>query len=376
MIFTGFAREIIMKEEYHMKKLLTILLALMLVLSCTAAFAERADLTTMGFKVASINATNAHGWRSVYDAQLREVAEDYIAKGIISEYQEFCPQNDSATEVQMFETCINDGYDIILINAIGSSGLDACFEQAEEAGILVVPVDNLYPWEGSIGVQTNQYAWAGNACDYLCKSLEGKGKILQFNGQVATTGSSARADTWAEILAEYPDIEVVYYGAHGWSQTESKVLMAEVLASGIEYDGILTEEACVGILEAIEEAGAAYPKAMTSDEEIGYLRMLDRINADEKVIDFYIIENPPGIGATALKLAVRIKAGWEWNDGVLDPGTSGNLVYYYNPTLIVTQDGVQGITLAEAIEMTKDMSDTDQVSAFITEEVADACFAE
>ncbi len=359
-----------------MKKLVCTLLALLMLLTCASALAERSDLTTMGFKVASLNATNAHGWRSVYDAQLREVAEEYMELGIISEYQEFCPQNDSATEVQMFETCINEGYDIILINAIGSSGLDACFEAAEEAGILVVPVDNLYPWEGSIGVQTNQYVWAGNACRYLCEALGGKGKILQFNGQVATSGSSVRSDTWAEVLAEYPDIEVVYYGAHNWSQTESKVVMAEVLASGIEYDGILTEEACVGILEAIEEAGAEYPKAMTSDEEIGYLRMLERINADETKIDFYIIENPPGIGATALKLAVRMKAGWEWNDGVLADGTDGNLVYYYEPTLIVTQDGSEGISLAEALEMTKDMEDTDQVSAYITDEVADACFAE
>jgi len=358
-----------------MKKLVCILLVLIMALGASA-MAERADLTTMGFKVASINATNAHGWRSVYDAQLREVANDYIAKGIISEYQEFCPQNDSAVEQQMFETCINEGYDIILLNAIGSSGLDACFEMAAEAGILVVPVDNLYPWEGSVGVQNNQTIWAGNGVRYLCEALGGKGKILQFNGQVATTGAVLRANVWEEVLKDYPEIEVVYYGAHGWSQTESKVLMAEVLAAGIEYDGILTEEACVGILEAIEEAGAAYPKAMTSDEEIGYLRMLDRINKDEKTIDFYIIENPPGIGASALKLAVRMKAGWEFADGVLADGTDGNLVYYYTPTLIVTQDGgVDGsISLAEAMEMTKDMDDTDQLSAYLTEEVADAAF--
>ena len=361
-----------------MRKLACLILAFAMLLTCTAALAERTELTTMGCKVASINATNAHGWRSVYDAQLREVANDYIEKGIISEYQEFCPQNDSATEVQMFETCINEGYDIIILNAIGSSGLDACFEAAEEAGILVVPVDNLYPWEGSIGVQSDQRVWAANSCRYLCEALGGKGKILQFNGQVAATGSSLRADTWKSVLEEYPDIEVVYYGAHGWSQTESKVLMAEVLASGIEYDGILTEEACVGLLEAIEEAGAPYPKAMTSDEEIGYLRMLNRINADEKVIDFYIIENPPGIGATALKLAVRMRAGWTWKDGVLEEGVSNNLVYYSTPSLIVTQDGsAEGsISLAEAIEMTKDMEDTDQLSAYITDEIADGCFEE
>ena len=61
---------------------------------------------------------------------------------------------------------------------------------------------------------------------------------------------------------------------------------------------------------------------------------------------------------------------------MLADGTDGNLVYYYEPTLIVTQDGSEGISLAEALEMTKDMEDTDQVSAYITDEVADACFAE
>ncbi len=74
----------------------------------------------------------------------------------------------------MFETAINEGYDIILINAGGSSGLDSCFEQAEEAGILVVPVDNLYPWAGSIGVQTDQTTWAGNSCKALCEGIGGK----------------------------------------------------------------------------------------------------------------------------------------------------------------------------------------------------------
>ena len=353
-----------------MKKILFLLLTLVLLFTfVSAASAERAELGTQGLKVASINWTNAHGWRSVYDAQLREVAEEYKKLGIISQYDEYCPNMDSAQEVAMFETAINEGYDIILINAGGSSGLDSCFEQAEEAGILVVPVDNLYPWAGSIGVQTDQTVWAGNGCKALCEGIGGKGDILMFHGQMGATGAGIRGDVWQKCLADYPDIKVVYEGAHNWSQTESKKLMAEVLASGIKYDAILTEEACVGILEAIEEAGAPYPKFMTSDEEVGYLRMLNRINADKKVIDFYIIENPPGIGASALKLAVRMAAGWEFADGVLKEGTDGNQVYYYTPTYIVTPD-----TLSKAIEDTADMADTDQVSAYLTEETADAAF--
>src|SRR5512140_3171529 len=99
-----------------------------------------------GLKVASINWTNAHGWRSTYDAQLKEVADKYIAEGVISKYQALTPNQDPALELQYFQQSINDGYDIILINAGGSSGLDTAFEQAAAKGILVVPVDNIYPY--------------------------------------------------------------------------------------------------------------------------------------------------------------------------------------------------------------------------------------
>ena len=145
--------------------------------------------------------------------------------------------------------------------------------------------------------------------------------------------------------------------------------MSEVIASGIEYDAILTEEGCVGILQAIEEAGAPYPEFITSDEEVGFVRMLDRINADGDVIDFVIIENPPGVGASALKIAVRMAAGWEFKDDALKEDANGALVAYYTPTYTVTPD-----TLADAVEKWKDSEDTDQMSTYLTEEAADAYF--
>ncbi len=323
-----------------------------------------------GLKVASINWTNAHGWRSTYDAQLKEVADEYIAQGIISQYQALCPNQDPALEVQYFQQCINDGYDIILINAGGSSGLDACFEEAAEKGILAVPVDNIYPYPGVIGVQTDQAVWAQTNFDALVKHFDGKpAKVLNFSGMPGTTGSGLRGDTWNAGLEANPNFEIVYQGAHSWSDVESKKLMSEVIASGIEYDAILTEEACVGILQAIEEAGADYPEFMTSDETVGYIRMLDKINADGTVVDFQIIENPPGIGASALKLAVRMAQGKQFKDGVLKEDANGTKVAYYTPTYTVTPD-----TLKDALAMWKDAAETDQMSTYLTDEAADAYF--
>lgn len=336
----------------------------------TAGSAPTAAPAKKTLKVASINWTNAHGWRSTYDAQLKQVADKYIADGVISKYQALCPNQDPALEVQYFDQCINDGYDIILINAGGSSGLDASFEKAKAKGILAVPVDNIYPYPGVVGVQTDQGVWAGTNFDAMVKHFSGrKAKVVNLSGMPGTTGSGLRGDIWNAKLKENPNFEIVYRGAHSWSDVESKKLMAEVIASGIKYDAILTEEACVGILQAIEEAKAPYPEFMTSDETVAYVRMLDRINKDKTVIDFQVIENPPGIGASALKLAVRMAQGKQFKDGALKKDAKGTLVAYYTPVYTVTP-----ATLKDAVAKWKDAADTDQMSTYLTDQAADAYF--
>jgi ribose transport system substrate-binding protein len=336
----------------------------------TTSAAASAEPAKKGLKVASIDWTNAHGWRSTYDAQVKEVADAYIKAGIVSEFQALCPNQDPALEVQYFNQCINDGYDIILINAGGSSGLDACFQKAKDKGIIAVPVDNIYPFPGVVGVQTDQGVWAQTNFDAMVKHFGDKEvNVINFSGMPGTTGSGLRGDIWNAALKAHPNFHIVYQGAHSWSDVESKKLMSEVIASGIKYDAILTEEACVGILQAIEEAKAPYPQFMTSDETVGYIRMLDKINAEKQVIDFQVIENPPGIGASALKLAVRMAQGKQFKDGVLKTDKNGTNVAYYTPVYTVTP-----ATLKDAIAKWKDAADTDQMSTYLSDEAADAFF--
>ncbi len=358
-----------------MKRLILLVLMLAMLISvvaCASTPTAAPTLGVKGLKVASIDWTNAHGWRSTYDAQVKEVADQYIATGVVSKFQALCPNQDPALEVQYFQQCINDGYDIILINAGGSSGLDSCFEQAAAKGILVIPVDNIYPYPGIVGVQTDQKVWAQTNFDAMVahfKDDPGPINVVNFSGMPGTTGSGLRGDVWNADLAANPKFKIVYQGAHSWSDVESKKLMSEVIASGIKYDAILTEEACVGILQAIQEAKAPYPKFMTSDETVGYIRMLDKINTSSTVVDFQIIENPPGIGASALKLAVRMKAGKVFKDDALRTDSNGTKVAYYTPTYTVTPK-----TLKDAIAKWKDAADTDQMSTYLTDAAADAYF--
>lgn len=319
-----------------------------------------------GLRVAMHNAVNNNGWRVRFEAQLQEVADKYIKEGIISQYSTFCSNNDPSTQSQQIEQTINEGYDIILVNPISGTGLDPIIDKALEKGITYVNVDCLYESDRIVNITTDQEEWARINAEFVCENLNGKGKVVIFNGLDGNSASEIRRKVYHEVLDKYSDIEVVKELAHGWSQTESKKLMSQLIASGVEFDAILTQEAALGQLQAIEEAGRPWPKAITSDEEVGYLRKLAEINKDELVLPFIIVENPPGIGATALKFAVRLAQGKELKDGVTtDPYNA----IYVKPQFIVTYENME-----EALEMTKDLPDTEFISTYLSDEQVDEYF--
>jgi hypothetical protein len=140
--------------------------------------------------------------------------------------------------------------------------------------------------------------------------------------------------------------------------------MSEVISSGLQFDGIINQEAATGIMGAIEESNIPYPGCITSSEEIAWIRKIASINSSRLVFPFIIVENPPGIGATALAIAINLKQGRELKDGIASAGLSGNSIYY-TPQWVMTYDN-----MAARLDEIKDMPDSTSVSSFMTLEQA------
>ena len=137
--------------------------------------------------------------------------------------------------------------------------------------------------------------------------------------------------------------------AHNWNDVESKQLMSEIIASGLEFDCIINQEAANGIMDAIEEANIDYPGCITSSEEIAWIRRIAKVNESEEVFPFIVVENPPGIGATALSIALNMRQGSE-----LDPAKmTGDNAIYYTPQWVMTYDNMQ-----ERLDSVADLPDS------------------
>lgn len=323
---------------------------------------------TSGFKVASHNAViEGNAYRAVYEQQMTDQVTKLRAAGIIGQYATFTSNNDPAVQTQQIEQTVNEGYDIIIVNPIAATGLDPVIAKALAAKITYVNADCEYESSQILNVVVDQKAWARIQSDFVIKTLGPGKKVIQFNGIDGNSASEMRNEVWKSELTK-AGLQIVKTMAHNWVDSDSKRLMSEVISSGLQYDGIINQEAAIGIMGAIEEAKIPYPGCISSSEEIAWIRKIASINKDKLVLPFIVVENPPGIGATALAIAINIRQGNQLKDGIASAGLKGNSIYY-TPQWIMTYDN-----MAQRLDDVKALPDSTSVSSFMTVEQAKAAY--
>lgn len=350
-----------------MKKLIALALAAVMLLTLAACATEtNSDPTEpkqSGFVVASHNPNLDSPFRAIYEENLNTVVEEYKQSGLISEYYAYCSNGDTATQSQQINQCINDGVDILIINPISSTGIDAEIEKALEAGITVVCADCVYSSDKVVCVVNDQYAWAAQQAQFMVDTLGEGAKVVMFNGKQGNSASELRESAYRKVLAD-GGIEIVFEAYNEWNDATSYQKMSEVISSGIEYDGILSQIALNGILNALEDNNLPYPKAISGDITAGAIRRLCSINEDEEVLPFFCIANPPGIGVTALNIAIALAQGNTIDESVLDE--NGDIVVVPNWTItyadkdekVKSLDGLEDTAVATSWMTLDEVKDT------------------
>lgn len=291
-----------------MKKTLVFLLAVALLL-CSIASAET-------IRVASHNAVvEGNAYRSEYELDIQNAAAAAAEYGYDVSYASFVANKDPSLESQMLEQSINEGYDIILIDPISPTGLDPIIEKAKDAGIIWLNCDCEYYSDEIINVCLDQYQWAYDGAKFLAEKLGKGAKIVVFDATDGNAANEQRERAFNDIIEEY-ELEVVKRVNHNWDAALAQQLMTEIINSGVEYDGILCSNQAFFILNALDEAGAAYPKAIALDDHTGWAQNMLTLNAEEEVLPYLFISNTPGVGAIALNIGLNMLAGHELRDDI------------------------------------------------------------
>ena len=351
-----------------MRKFFQLLVAVLVIFSLAACTDNPGNGSEDGFKVASHNAViEGNAYRAVYEDQMSEQIAKLEAAGLVSLYNSFVSNLDPAVESQQIEQTINEGYDIIIVNPIANTGLDPVIDKAVAEGIVYINADNEYTSSKIINVVIDQAEWARIQAEFVVETLGAGKSVVQFNGIDGVSASDIRSQVWVNELTA-GGINIVRTVAHQWNDVESKRLMGEIIASGVQFDGIINQEAAMGILDAIQESNIDYPGVITSSEEVVWIRRIAKLNENELVLPFIVVENPPGIGATGLAIGINLAQGHTLKSGVKE-GPNNSI--YYAPQWIMTYDNMDTQLASIA-----DLPDSTSVSGYLSVSEAKSLYFE
>lgn len=362
-----------------MKKLLALVLSLMLILSvCAPAMAEE-----KGFSVALSTAVWGNTWSAAYVKDFEEAAEAYKAEGIISEYQIVTSPSDLTKQINDCTALINKGIDALLIWPVSAEGIRPIVELAQEKGVLVMVCNDPAAFEGTYGVFSNNDVFMRIITNWFAAQLGGKGDIIQIAGVFGHPANEPRQAVVDEILAQYPDIKTLAIGEGKYSTTDAQAAMSVYLSTYPQIDGVLTQDVMsVGILNAYKNAGIT-PTLVTGDYTKEYIDMW----AAMPELNSITVTVSPGIIKDALGMALNLLQGKTFkalqanpadpelvNCIIRDPAYVVTIEGDANAPWMEGLNGTKAITLTEAVELVKDMENTDCLDGWLSQEEIDAYF--
>lgn len=156
----------------------------------------------------------------------------------------FDANQDAATQIGQIEQCISQGYDAILFEPVDPDGLGAVAQEAVNSGIVVINVvSTCTDWE-NLGISAfsgGDNTSAGEMqMQEVADLIGGSGKIAILTGPSGDSTALARHQGYDNILANYPDIEVVVEADCQWDTAQAQATVESWLTA-YDLDAIICE---------------------------------------------------------------------------------------------------------------------------------------
>jgi ribose transport system substrate-binding protein len=164
---------------------------------------------------------------------------------------------DASRQIAQLEDFITRDVDAVIVCPVDSSGIGAGVRAANRARIPVFTAD-IASFSGQVvsHIASDNIAGGRLAGEYLVRLLNARGKVAIIN-QPIVTSTLDRVQGFREVLAAYPEIEIVAdVDGHGLRDRALQVA-SDVLQAHPELDGIfaINDDSALGTLAAVEDFG-------------------------------------------------------------------------------------------------------------------------
>ena len=262
-----------------------------------------------GYVVALCNFSLANTWRVEMQETFIEQCEKYKEQGIISEYYITNSDGDVSQQVSDMADLVTKGVNLICLTAGSATALVPAVDDAMDEGVAVVNFDCAVDTENVTAKITLDNAEFGRIdAKWLAEKLGGKGKIVLLAGTAGTDNAEQRVNGAKEVIAQFPDIEILAESYCDYDYAKGKAAIESMLSAYPEIDGVLSLGGAMtrGAIDAFEEAGRELVP-MCGEANNGFLKVWnDRIDEGFSAVAPI---SPNTSGAMALRLGIDALEG-------------------------------------------------------------------
>ena len=229
------------------RKLMTTLLALVLVLAATLTCAQ-AEGYTIGFAVSTLE--NPF-FVTMKDAAVAKAAELGVELVVLD------AQDSAETQASQVEDFITRGVNLLIINPVDSDAIGTSVVACNEADIPVITVTRASNAGNVVQHLDIDNKEAGRLdAEQLLKDLGGKGKVAILEGIAGSSSAIEREEGFVAAL-EGSEVEVVTSLTDNYSREEGATVTEDILQSNPKLDAIYAhnDEMALGAVRAVAAAG-------------------------------------------------------------------------------------------------------------------------
>ena len=310
-----------------MKKLLALVLSLIMVCTCSFAFAEAfnpdvetdtiayADLAATYGELSELELPEGVSIGAILKNQATEfwlmlgdgMTEEAAALGATLDIQATRTETDTAGQLSIAETMIQNEYAALVLSPLTNDCLDSAVATAIEAGVPVVNANCEYIADADIFVGGLQIEIGYKAADYIAEKIGGAGKVAILEGVAGTFTSIQRVNGFNERIAEYPDIEVVASVPADYETEKGLNVATDILTANPDISAIYccNDNMALGAVEALRAQNLLGKVIVLGVDGTGDAYTSIAAGEMTATVDQF----PAANGAAAVEAAIRLLAG-------------------------------------------------------------------
>ena len=234
-----------------MKKGLSILMSLVLILGLFAVFGDVGVQAEEEYRVAYIARAQADSFAAWLANSVLEEAEKYPQINV----QVFDGQASDAQVNSLIENAIVNQFDLIIVQPNNGEAQRPYAEQVVAEGIHLITTNaRIEGIEGSSSVDADPYEQAAVMAELALEQVPENGNVVVLNGPPGNFHADERRRSWEEeFFAKRPDVTIVGEQIANWNKDEAMNYMEDWVQANEQIDAIISmnDNMAAGALEVV-----------------------------------------------------------------------------------------------------------------------------